>query len=269
MQKLGKNHAPAGCSAERAYVSEENIRFHQGVPRDALGRSPGKRKGRSRARVLYDRDIREQLFEFLEERYEKVRIIEEKQIGRSRADLMMVLPEAVVGIEIKSDADTYTRLSRQVKDYNRYFDSNYVVAGASHGLHVEEHVPAWWGIITVEETDCGADFYVLRRARPNPALELERKLSLLWRPELAHIQELNQMPRYREKSKRFVIEKLLACVPEACLRRQISQELFERDYTEIAESLRSYREEHGRSPRGSKGKKGSSRKRTVHESGQR
>lgn len=42
MQKLGTDHAPAGCSAERAYVSAEKIRFHQGVPRDALGRSPGK-----------------------------------------------------------------------------------------------------------------------------------------------------------------------------------------------------------------------------------
>lgn len=192
--------------------------------------------------MLYDKDIREQLFEFLEERYEKVRIIEEKQIGRSRADVMMVLPECVIGIEIKSDADTYTRLARQTKDYDRYFDGNYVVAGASHGLHVEEHVPRWWGIITVEETENGADFYILREAGRSPYTETGDKLSLLWRPELAHIQELNKMPRYREKSKRFVIEKLLSGVPEARLRAQISQELFERDYTEIADQIKRYRE---------------------------
>ena len=48
---------------------------------------------------LHDKDIREPLFDFLEEYYGKIRIIEEKQIGRSRADIMMVMTEAVAGIE--------------------------------------------------------------------------------------------------------------------------------------------------------------------------
>ena len=61
--------------------------------------------------MLYDKDIREPLFEFLEERYGKVRILEEKQMGRSRADAVMVMEDALVGIEIKSDADTYARLT--------------------------------------------------------------------------------------------------------------------------------------------------------------
>ena len=92
--------------------------------------------------MLYDKDIREPLFDFLEERYGKVRIIEEKQMGRSRADVIMVRPGNLTGIEIKSDADSYGRLARQVKDYDRYFDYNYVVVGSSHGRHIEEHVPA-------------------------------------------------------------------------------------------------------------------------------
>ena len=89
--------------------------------------------------MLYDKDIREPLFDFLEERYGKVRIIEEKQMGRSRADVIMVRPGNLTGIEIKSDADSYGRLARQVKDYDRYFDYNYVVVGSSHGRHIEEH----------------------------------------------------------------------------------------------------------------------------------
>ena len=63
--------------------------------------------------MLYDKDIREPLFDFLEERFGKIRIIEEKRMGRSRADILMVLEGAVMGLEIKSDADTYARLSRQ------------------------------------------------------------------------------------------------------------------------------------------------------------
>ena len=72
--------------------------------------------------MLYDKDIREPLFDFLEERYGKIRILEEKQMGKSRADIVMVLPNTIAGIEIKSDADTYVRLKRQVRDYNRYYD---------------------------------------------------------------------------------------------------------------------------------------------------
>lgn len=193
--------------------------------------------------MLYDKDIREPLFEFLEERYGKIRIIEEKRMGRSRADVVMVTEDAVTGIEIKSDADTYARLERQVKDYNRFFDYNVVVVGSSHGLHIEEHVPDWWGIITVELLEGRPDFYVLRKGRGNPQVDWKRKLSLLWRPELVHIQQENRLPAYREKSKLFVIDKILEKVPEEILRRQISEELFQRDYTEIEDVIEGYRRE--------------------------
>ena len=42
---------------------------------------------------------------------------------------MLVLEEKLIGVEIKSDADTYARLARQVKDYNKFFDYNYVLVG--------------------------------------------------------------------------------------------------------------------------------------------
>ncbi len=193
--------------------------------------------------MLYDKDIREPLFDFLEETYGKVRIIEEKKMGRSRADVVMVLPESLCGLEIKSDADTYARLSRQVRDYNQYFDYNYIVAGTKHAHHVEEHVPDWWGIITVELEEGRPDFYLLRKAGENPKVNWKRKLGLLWRPELARIQEKNSLPKYRQKSKDFVIEKILLKVPGERLYRQISDELFERDYTEIEENIRAYKKE--------------------------
>lgn len=190
--------------------------------------------------MLYDKDIREPLFDFLEEQYGKIRIIEEKQMGRSRADAVMVMPCSVCGIEIKSDADTYARLKRQVKDYNQYFDYNYIVVGTSHAMHVREHVPDWWGIITVEMEAGSVDFYVLRQARENPGVNWKKKLSILWRPELAHIQELNGMPKYRQKSKDFVIDKILLKTAKEDLYRQISEELFERDYNEIAKIIKDY-----------------------------
>lgn len=89
--------------------------------------------------MLRDKDIREPLFDFLEEMCGKIRILEEKQIGKSRADIVMVLPE------------------------------------------------------------------------------------------LAHIQELNEMPKYKEKSKQFVIDKIAERIPEDILSKQISDALELRD----------------------------------------
>lgn len=199
--------------------------------------------------MLYDKDIREPLFEFLEDKYGKTRIFEEKMMGKSRADILVVTEDEIIGIEIKSDADTYVRLARQVKDYDKYFDRNYVVVGSHHGAHVEEHVPSSWGIITVEEIDGRPDFYVLREARANEKMELRNKLSLLWRMELAHIQELNSMCAYKQKSKLFVIDKICEKVDVEILNRQISDELFERDYSTVAEKIATYRAENNQNPR--------------------
>ncbi|MGN0396078.1 MAG: sce7726 family protein [Coprococcus sp.] len=192
-------------------------------------------------KCLHDKDIREPLFDFLEETYGKVRIIEEKNMGRSRADVLMVTENALVGIEIKSDADTYIRLERQIKDYNQFCDYNYVVVGSSHGHHISDHVPDWWGIITVELINSVMDFYILRKASDNPKLNKLKKLQLLWRPELAHIQEINNMPKYKDKSKLFVINKIVEHVPYDLLSSQISDELFERDYNLIQEKIENYK----------------------------
>ena len=101
--------------------------------------------------MLRDKDIREPLFDFLEEMCGKIRILEEKQIGKSRADIVMVLPE------------------------------------------------------------------------------------------LAHIQELNEMPKYKEKSKQFVIDKIAERIPEDTLSKQISNALFERDYNEIEHVIQEFK----------------------------
>lgn len=194
--------------------------------------------------MTYDKDIREPLFDFLEERFGKIRILEEKRMGRSRADVVMVTEQALYGIEIKSDADTYARLGRQTKDYDRYYDYNVVVAGTSHAMHIEKHVPEYWGIIIVERVGCVFDFYMLRSPKPNPKVSLDKKLEILWRSELSKLQEWNKMPRYQEKSKAFVIGKIAERVPDRILPEllamQVGSLLFERDYNTIAEVIEGY-----------------------------
>ena len=182
-------------------------------------------------RVLLDADIREPLFFYLEQYYGKVRFLEEKVTGKARADVVMVLPDKVCGIEIKSDADSYTRLAAQVRNYDKYYDENYLVVGSSHALHASEHVPEYWGIISVELIKGEVEFYRVREAKTNPKAKLRNKMSLLWKSEFSHILAENKMPKYAQKSKKFISEKLIDKVPEETLHIQISEELFERDYT--------------------------------------
>ncbi len=193
--------------------------------------------------ITHDKDIREPLFEFLEEQYGKVRIIEEKMMGRSRADVVMVTEDALFGLEIKSDADTYARLARQVRDYSRYFDYNYVVVGTSHASHIAEHVPDHFGIITVEYVSENLDFYILRKPQKSPDLEMSSKIQILWRPELNELLEENGLPAYRQKSKQYVRKVLSDGIDPERLNIQISELLFERDYNTIEEQIESFREE--------------------------
>lgn len=195
---------------------------------------------------MYDVDIREPLFDYLDETYGKNRILEEKTMGRSRADVIMLIEYEFIGLEIKSDSDTYSRLKRQARDYNQYCDRNFIVIGKSHEKHVQEHIPKEWGVIRAAWEEGQISVRQLREALPNPKVKLERQLEWMWRPELNRILEQNALPAYKRKSKRFVQEKLLEKVLPNLLKKQMCEELFERDYTLWEEQLQAYRQEQNR-----------------------
>ena len=183
--------------------------------------------------ALLDRDIREPLFWYFEEKYGMVRFIEEKTIGKSRADVMLVTVDALIGIEIKSDADTYTRLKSQVRNYNKFFDYNYVVVGKSHAKHIEEHVPDFWGIVSCYEGEDDLVFELVRMPQPNPKVKPENKLSILWRRELNTISQQCLKYKYTHLSKMALRKKILENIDKDQLDLLISRELFNRDYTTI------------------------------------
>lgn len=222
---------------------------------------------------MLDKEIREPLFDFLEEFYGKIRIFEEKITGLSRTDALGVIDGQLIGFEIKSDHDTYARLKRQTADYDELCDVNYLVVGKSHRKQADQHIPKHWGIICVyEETaaDDGINQNVESKEMPtnessgsegsipdkqndvqkriiveidqipgvNPNVKLARQLDLLWRPELALLQEWNEMPKYQRQSKAFVREKILERIPEETLKHQITELLFERDYEALLAQIR-------------------------------
>ena len=182
---------------------------------------------------LLDKDIREPLFMYLEIKLGKVRFFEEKDIGRARADVMMVTDEAIYGLEIKSDADSYARLKRQVKWYDKYFDYNYVVIGRSHLKHIEEHIPKYWGIIACYEDEEDIHFEEVKEATKNPQRDMNLKMSFLWRRELETIKRECLKFKYYELSKAQLRKKLIEKIDEEKLDLLVSRELFDRDYTTL------------------------------------
>ncbi len=177
---------------------------------------------------MLETDMKEDFFWYLDMRHEKIRVMEEVVIGKSRADVVAVLPDSITGYELKSNGDTYSRLPVQTKFYDKYFDRNYIVVGETHMKRAHEYVPPYWGVICIPNV--GNDIKVLREAKANPKVKLRWQLSLLWRSELMNIRLRHGLHKYADKSKLFVIKYMIENMDSDTLRRELCNELFERDY---------------------------------------
>ena len=102
-----------GKSASCEYTGEDEMKIVVTVQIDRRLSAP---EPLQMEKYMLDKDIREPLFDFLEEFYGKIRIFEEKVTGISRTDALGVIGGQLIGFEIKSDSDTYTRLKRQTAD---------------------------------------------------------------------------------------------------------------------------------------------------------
>jgi len=180
---------------------------------------------------LSDPEMREALFAYLDAKHSKIRIIDEKEIGKSRADFMAVTDGIIMGYEIKSDLDTYARLKTQVRDYNKYFDVCYAVVGESHQKGILKRIPEFWGVLVISVEDGQTNVFELRTADINPKVTTANKLSLLWKKEIQNIAVKNGLPKYSNKNKKYLLRMLQEMIPEKQLLLAFTEELFERDYS--------------------------------------
>ena len=198
---------------------------------------------------MNDYEIREAVCTYIEHIHRgKYRIIDELVIGKARADIVTVT-DSLAGYEIKSDADSYKRLPGQIKEYDRYFQQNYLVVGANHKETASKHVPSYWGILCMSKSETAVPaaeaegiastmrgsppvrIETIREAGQNPKYSQKKQLSLLWRKELNNILKANGLLKCSGKSKAYIRNYILERVPKELLQRQICDEFFERDWT--------------------------------------
>jgi hypothetical protein len=181
---------------------------------------------------MKDYEIREAICNYMDELFsDKYRIMDELVIGKARADIVIVEKE-LTGYEIKGDTDSFARLPGQIKEYDRYFQKNYLVVGVSHGKTAEKHIPHYWGIICVSEKNNDIKrIETVREAVQSPKFSQKKQLSLLWRRELINILRANGLLKCSGKTKAYICGYLLKSISPRVLQKQTCKELLERDYT--------------------------------------
>lgn len=187
---------------------------------------------------LKDEQMRSILFEYYESKGKRLRFFEEFCFGRkTRADALLVTEEEMIGFEFKSDKDNLNRLERQIHDYERYCDRNYLVTGQKFKEKAPEEVPAHWGIYCVylddEET---IQLECIRKAQPNQKrMRLHNQLRLLWRSELIPIIRKHKLGGVTAKNKLELVRTLEHNLSKEVQRRELLETLIERDYTQYQE----------------------------------
>lgn len=183
---------------------------------------------------LKDEQMRAILFGYYESRGVRQRFFEEFCFGRkTRADALLVTEQEMIGFEFKSDKDTLSRLTRQIHDYERYCDRNYLVVGQKFKEKLPEELPEHWGIYCVFLDDTQIlQLECIRKAQPNQKrMRLHNQLRLLWRSELIPIIRKHKLGGVTKKNKLELVRTLEHNLTKDQQRTELLEALLERDYS--------------------------------------
>lgn len=190
------------------------------------------------SKKLKDEQMRSILFEYYESQGKRLRFFEEFWIGRkTRTDALLVTEEEIIGFEFKSDKDTLTRLERQIHDYERFCDRNYLVTGQKFIEKAPAEIPEHWGIYLIYLDDAEVlQLECIRKAQPNSKrMRLHNQLRLLWRSELIPIIRKHQLSGVTKKNKLELVRTLEHNLSKEIQRQELLEALIERDYSQYAD----------------------------------
>ncbi|WP_124530282.1 sce7726 family protein [Burkholderia sp. Bp8991] len=149
--------------------------------------------------------------------------------GGARIDVA-VFGKDMVGYEIKSDLDTFSRFSNQIHAYNRVFDQIHLVVGPTHVTAALEVVPSWWGVLVASRTTKGkVTLESVRAAQINPRQDPFSLASLLWKDEaIAAIVQSDSIQLPKSASSHDLWALIASALPLETIRSLVSTTLWQR-----------------------------------------
>lgn len=156
--------------------------------------------------MLRDHDIRpalRRLVQELEADSPDCVVIEELGLNKGAVRVDVAVVNGIMhAYEIKSDADSLRRLTKQVEYYGRCFDRVSLVLGQKHLELAEKAVPLWWELLRVAPGGDGPEFQTVRSGQQNPARDARALIELLWREDtLALLEKKGAAKGVRSKSR--------------------------------------------------------------------
>ena len=120
------------------------------------------------------------------------RVVPELDLCQAQARIdLAAINGRISGWEIKTGADSLSRLPRQIPVYGRVFDRVWLVAAERHLIAADRLIPWWWGVLRIDGDSSACRLVEVRRSRLNPHVEVDSLVRLLWRGEV--LEELTEL----------------------------------------------------------------------------
>lgn len=113
-------------------------------------------------------------------------LLQEMQIAGFRSYIdVAAIDDDLHAYEIKSDVDSFERLSSQMSHYDSVCDYSVLVTTSRHAAKAQGVLADHWGVVVASQTPNGVEFSIERAAQRNPLRSTTKLLEILTRPELA------------------------------------------------------------------------------------
>jgi hypothetical protein len=159
-------------------------------------------------------------------------VIDELGLAHAKARIdVAVINGSLHGFEIKSAADTLTRLPQQLELYEQCLEKLTIVCAEKHIQGVRDLVPRWCGIMKVSKGPRGGIVFItMREPKRNPNIQPYRLAHLLWRSEaVAILTQANASPKvlraprktlYKSLAAKFSVAEITAFIKQSMALRQ-------------------------------------------------
>ena len=159
-------------------------------------------------------------------------VIDELGLAHAKARIdVVVINGSVHGFEIKSAADTLTRLPQQLELYEQCLEKLTIVCAEKHISGVRDLAPRWCGITKVTKGPRGGIVFItVREPKRNRNIQAYRLAHLLWRSEaVAILTQANASPAmlrsprktlYKSLAAKFSVAEITAFIKQSMASRQ-------------------------------------------------